>query len=273
MTCFLNALLTSLSAAVPFVDRLLRHLRRHNYVGRNAHCLRCCLANDFALLCQSGRCDPFRPGTADRLLEWAPTFVRGEQQCVGEAFRFLTEAVATEDVNSVEHLGVSWVQARRCLNAACSDTYTQTSHNVGLQLELPPNRITVLELLEEHFRTEQVDDFACELCGVRGPCEVSKTVSRWPEVLVLHVKRFQFTLAGTEKITSYLWFDELLESTHFGVTYSLQAVAEHQGRTLGQGHYVAFVRDSLGQWVCVNDDAPPRPRLRSKLFGVPKRIF
>ena len=126
-----------------------------------------------------------------------------------------------------------------------------------MQFELPPSGVTVLELLVEHFRTEQVDDFACESCGVRSTCEVSKTVARWPQVLVLHVKRFRLTWAGFQKINKHLFFEELLESHDFGFTYSLQAVAVHLGRTLGQGHYVTFVRDSQDQWVLVNDGAPP----------------
>ena len=276
LTCFLNALLTCLSSAVPFVDRLLRHLQYHNHVGRNAHCLRCCLANDLAVLCEFGRCDPFTPSTAERLLEWAPDFVRGEQQCVGEAFTLLLGALHTEDLNALahlltpanaldvgastvaaEHFDVAWIQARHCLNAVCGDTFTQTSRNLGLQLELPPSQVTVLELLEEHFKTEQVDDFVCDRCNERGSCEVRKTVTRWPQVLVLHVKRFHAGVAGLTKLSEPLFFEELLQSELFGVAYSLQAVAVHTGFTLARGHYFAFVHDSLGQWVFVNDEVTP----------------
>ena len=110
----------------------------------------------------------------------------------------------------------------------------------------------------EHFATERIDDFACDACRTRGPCEVRKSVTRWPPVLVLHVKRFRQDLTGRlRKIPEHLFFEEVLHCAEFGVTYSLHAVAVHKG-PFGTGHYVAFVRDSRGQWVLVNDSAPPK---------------
>ena len=275
-TCFFNALLTCLSSAEPFVDRLLRHFQNHSAEGGNADCLRCRLANDCAVLCAPGRPEPFGPDTANTLRDWAPHLATGGQQCVGEAFTFLVDALDTEDYNSIahllvpsqassvqattvgaEHFGVAWRQTRRCLNPACGDLLVQPASNLGLQLELPPSRVTVLELLEEHFQTERIDDFQCETCDVRGTCEVSKPVHRWPPVLFLHVKRFRMDATGRmRKITEPLFFEELLESVTFGVLYSLQAVAVHIGR-FGSGHYVAYVRDSQDQWVLLNDAAAP----------------
>ena len=84
-------------------------------------------------------------------------------------------------------------------------------------------------------------------------------MTRWPPVLVLHVKRFRQDATGRlRKIPEHLFFEELLHSAEFGVTYSLQAVAVHKG-PFGRGHYVAFVRDSSDQWVHVDDSAPPAP--------------
>ena len=274
-TCFFNALLTCLSSAVPFVDRLQRHYRQHSALGGNALCRRCLLANDLAVLCEPGRGDTFRPDTAATMLEWAPDFVPGDQQCAGETFTLLADALDTEDYNSVvhlvtparardvqattvaaEHFRVAWKQTCRCFT--CSATSVVTEHNSGLQLELPPSRATVLELLFEHFRTETLPNFECEACETRGPGELSKTVQRWPPVLFLHVKRFRRDVAGRmRKITEHLFFEEFLESEEFGFTYALQAVAVHQGR-FGGGHYVAYVRDSEDQWVHVNDSAPPQ---------------
>ena len=275
-TCFFNALLTCLSSAEPFVECLLRHFRNHSALGGNAHCLRCRLANDCAVLCEPGRPEPFGPDTANTLRDWAPHLATGGQQCVGEAFTFLVDALDTEDYNSIahllvpsqassvqattvgaEHFSVAWRQTRRCLNPACGDLLVQPASNLGLQLELPPSRVTVLELLEEHFQTERVDHFQCETCDVRGTCDVSKAVHRWPPVLFLHVKRFRMDATGRmRKITEPLFFEELLESATFGVLYSLQAVAVHIGR-FGSGHYVAYVRDSQDQWVLLNDAAAP----------------
>ena len=82
-------------------------------------------------------------------------------------------------------------------------------------------------------------------------------MTRWPPVLLLHVKRFRADAAGQlKKIREHLFFEEVLVSELFEGEYSLQAVAVHKGR-FGGGHYVAFVRDSQGQWVLIGDAEPP----------------
>ena len=53
-----------------------------------------------------------------------------------------------------------------------------------------------------------------------------------------------------------MFFEEVLQSDTFGFVYNLQAVAVHK-RPFGSGHYVAYVRDSHGQWVLVDDEAAP----------------
>lgn len=158
---------------------------------------------------------------------------------------------------AAENFRVSWTQTRTCANASCADALTQDVDNTGLQLELPPQSVTVLELLETHFETERIDDFVCESCR-RSGCEVRKTVRRWPPVLLLHVKRFETDAFGrSRKITDELFFEDVLHSELFKFTYALQAVAVHDG-PFGGGHYWSFVRDSEDQWLLVNDSAPPR---------------
>ena len=79
----------------------------------------------------------------------------------------------------------------------------------------------MLELLLEHFEAERVNDFACDRCHVRGACEVRKSVTRWPPVLVLHVKRFrQDSMGRLRKIPEHLFFEEVLHCEEFGITYS-----------------------------------------------------
>ena len=258
------------------MDRLVRHLRHHTRQGGNAHCLRCRLASDMLLLCEPGRAEPFAPDTAKTLQEWAPLFVFGEQQCAGEAARLLLDALDAEDSNSVahlvapsralavkrsalaaEHFRVSWTQSRTCSNAVCADAFVQEVDNTGLQLELPPQSVTVLELLENHFEAEHVGDFVCDRCRCSG-CEVRKTVRRWPPVLLLHVKRFEVDAFGrSRRITEPLFFEDVLYSEVFNFTYCLQAVAVHDG-PFGGGHYWSFVRDSDDQWLLVNDRATPQ---------------
>ena len=276
-TCFCNALLACLSSASPFLNRLLLHERQHGSSQATFQCLRCRLCNDLAQLSASGRTKSFIPATAQIMQDWAPDFAHGQQQCAGEAFSLLMQALDTEDLDSVAHcvepsqvasievtavaaesFAVQWTQTTRCLGAECKKASTQEAMNCGLQLELPPSEVTLLDLLERHFTAERIDDYWCDQCRRKGPCEVSKNVTRWPPLLFLHVKRFQTNAKGrVRKINDHLFFEDYFVSAQLGITYAVQAVAVHDG-PYGRGHYYAFLRDSAGDWVWINDSAPPR---------------
>ena len=49
---------------------------------------------------------------------------------------------------AAEHFLVAWTQSRCCLNAGCGDVCVQEAENLGLQLELPPSSVTVLDLVK-----------------------------------------------------------------------------------------------------------------------------
>ena len=75
--------------------------------------------------------------------------------------------------------------------------------------------------------------------------------------LFLHAKRFRRDVTGRlRKIKEHVFFEEELVSETLGCTYDLQAVAVHKG-AFGAGHYVAYVLDSQGQWVYINDSEVP----------------
>ena len=129
------------------------------------------------------------------------------------------------------------------------------------------NAEEVSELREQHaknlknlrlqFEEEVVEDFACEACTLRGPCNVRKPVTHWPPILFLHLKRLvRDDRNRPRKIKEHFFFEDRFQSEALGCSYSLQAVAVHTGQD-GRGHYTAFVLDSQGRWLEMNDAMPP----------------
>jgi ubiquitin C-terminal hydrolase len=203
---------------------------------------------------------------------WAPTFRANRQQCAGETFRFLVNALDAEDYNSVasfvapspaaalrtttcaaETFCLQCTVVRTC--SVCSDAHSLIETGFGLELALPGKRAHVLELIQAHFVTEQLHDFKCDHCPISGTCRLVRSGVVWPRVLVLQIKRFQSIDGQMWKLEDRLDFDEILQVD--SSTYCLQAVVQHAGG-FRNGHYTTYVRDSSSRWFLVDDSCAPR---------------
>ncbi|KAJ3270975.1 Ubiquitin carboxyl-terminal hydrolase 2 [Borealophlyctis nickersoniae] len=122
----------------------------------------------------------------------------------------------------------------------------------SLSLALPPTSTTLNNLLHTFASRETLDEYLCDGCGKRGPASKSLAVYHCPEVLVLHLKRFDFLFGMGKKINTSITFPEELKIDEFlsnvdgadtSATYSLIATTNHTG-TLDFGHYTATTRNS-----------------------------
>lgn len=116
-------------------------------------------------------------------------------------------------------------------------------------------------LPENLTKDEQVE---CEACKKKVDCEKKFHISKLPQVLCLHVKRFKFSHDGKcTKLSSTLHYDlDGLDLQQFcdtdGMdeqqgTYSLFGVVSHIG-SCTSGHYIAYARNySDGQWYRFDD--------------------
>ncbi|TWW75172.1 ubiquitin carboxyl-terminal hydrolase 2 [Takifugu rubripes] len=100
----------------------------------------------------------------------------------------------------------------------------------------------------------------CCRCKSRRKCTKRFSIQRFPQILVLHLKRFSDSSVRTSKLSTYVNFPlKELEMREFAttggerVTYDLYAVSNHSGNAMG-GHYTAYCRHpSLGEWYSYND--------------------
>ncbi|MED6135339.1 hypothetical protein PIB30_045528 [Stylosanthes scabra] len=98
--------------------------------------------------------------------------------------------------------------------------------------------------------------------GCKQHRQASKKLDLWrlPEVLVIHLKRFQYSRYSKNKLETYVDFpiDNLDLSAYITLGndksyhYTLYAVSNHFG-SMGGGHYTAFVHHGGDQWYDFDD--------------------
>jgi len=120
--------------------------------------------------------------------------------------------------------------------------------------------------LELFSKEEQIDDFQCNYCKKRTTAVLKPMVSHLPDILVLHLKRFNFEQGYLEKIEDLVTFPlRNLDMSRFMVqggvranstSYDLYAVVNHHVFMNGGGHYTAAVQIKTSDdpmWVLTND--------------------
>ncbi|XP_013176656.1 PREDICTED: ubiquitin carboxyl-terminal hydrolase 2-like [Papilio xuthus] len=239
---------------------------------------------------------------------FAPRFMGYSQQDAQEFLRYLLEGLH-EDVNRVtikpkpilteidDNLSDSakaaeaWSRYLRMEDSRVGDIFvgqlkstlrcTHCNHDSVTfdpfwDLSLPiPSRTGNLKLQQclQHFvREEELDGDekpTCSKCGVRRKCLKWFTVQKFPQVLVLHLKRFSPTERFRGKLSVCVEFPlSGLDMSPFAAcrsaqpVYNLYAVSNHSGTTYS-GHYTAYCKHPYtGDWHEYNDSrvTPISPR-------------
>ena len=125
-----------------------------------------------------------------------------------------------------------------------------------------------------HFLREEVLDgenaYKCEKCNRKVRATKKYSIRTAPNVLVIHLKRFDFSYAG--KLSHYVSYPETLslktlqqsdvaaqapqtsdEKSAYNVSYKLYGVLVHLGHTSHSGHYYSYVRGPNEQWYKADD--------------------
>jgi ubiquitin C-terminal hydrolase len=157
-----------------------------------------------------------------------------------------------------------------CVNWKTSDHYdTKRKFDEKGDKEQHQKDISLKDCLELFCQTEQLgktDEWFCPKC--KKFQQASKKFDLWtlPEILVIHLKRFQYTKYWRDKIDSYVDYpihdldletyvlsDEYKKLHSTG--YDLFAVSIHGGG-LGGGHYTAYGKQFVsGKWYSFNDSS------------------
>jgi len=129
--------------------------------------------------------------------------------------------------------------------------------------ELFKGDISIESLLVNNSRPEimtGINQIKCDKCKAKQTATRMCCVSRYPEVFVLHLKRYKQENARLVKINSKVRFDEFLELQN--VKYELVGVVEHSG-TLNTGHYTSIVKAAEDSWYYCSDTSVKKcPNIR-----------
>ncbi|KAJ2001738.1 hypothetical protein H4R26_003973, partial [Coemansia thaxteri] len=132
--------------------------------------------------------------------------------------------------------------------------------------KLTKRKVTLEECLAEFTRAEMLGDDDLWYCGkCKEQQKATKKFDLWrvPEILVVHLKRFQHSRAWRDKIDAFVDFPlESLDLTQTVVgpsggelVYDLHSVCNHYGG-LGGGHYTAYAHNPEdGRWCDFNDSS------------------
>ncbi|PJF19152.1 Peptidase C19, ubiquitin carboxyl-terminal hydrolase 2 domain-containing protein [Paramicrosporidium saccamoebae] len=280
-TCFLNSVMQCLTYTPPLANYLLTgdHTKKCRVEG---YCLVCELERHFkrALVNSPDRPKVISPNGTVGHLKWIAKHMRvGRQEDSHEFLRFVIEGMQknflagydvkkmdarVKETTLIHQVFGGYLHSRvHCL------TCTHTSHTFDplLDLSLEVRQAdSVSRGLQQFVRPERLSKanrYRCDHCGKLSDADKSMSIYRAPNILTVHLKRFNLTPFGeASKINKHVEFGTELEIGAF-ITgpkqecsdYDLYGVLVHEGQTCNSGHYHSFVKASNGFWYSMNDSS------------------
>lgn len=162
----------------------------------------------------------------------------------------------------------------KCLECECVTERKETFYDIPVpilyrqeDLEIAPSDIYRRACVTSEKLCDS-NKYLCERCKRYNEASREVSFERLPNIMVLQLKRFTTTVAGVQKVNSYL--PTPLELACFCETccqtqdnyprhrYHLCCVIMHLGGTMASGHYIAYVKatDHLGDYVECTRDLP-----------------
>lgn len=138
------------------------------------------------------------------------------------------------------------------------------SLDVMSTLEQSFSRLTSRDMLQGRNR------YKCEHCKSLQDARKQTSIHDAPQTLVVHFKRFQFSLHSS-KVNKHVQYPAELNLTPFmssgrpSPRYSLAAVVVHSGGGVNSGHYYAFGRAPDGAWYEYDDSTVTKVSVQQAL--------
>uniref|UniRef100_A0A3P9M1N0 Ubiquitin carboxyl-terminal hydrolase n=1 Tax=Oryzias latipes TaxID=8090 RepID=A0A3P9M1N0_ORYLA len=299
-TCFMNSILQCLSNTSELRDYCLRNVHRLDVNNRTNAALMEEFAKLTQSLWTSVNIEAISPSDfRSEIQRVAPKFVGCNQQDAQEFLRSLLDGLHNE-VNRVTVRPRSSVEdfdhysdeekSKRMWNLylAREDSkvvdlfvgqlkssltctvcgFRSTMFDPFWDLSLPiaqerPGEVTLKDCLRLFTKEDVLDGEekpTCNKCKARRKCTKRFSIQKFPQILVIHLKRFSDSNSRSSKLSTFVNFPlKELDLREFSAdnsehpVYNLYAVSNHTGNTLG-GHYTAYCRNpALGEWYSYND--------------------
>jgi len=147
-----------------------------------------------------------------------------------------------------------------------SDASMITQDKALSESSKPSGGLDLYECLKLFVKQETLgedDKWYCPKCKDFKQADKKFDIWKLPNVLVIHLKRFQYNRYWRDKITTRIEFptddldmkDYVVNTKEENTTYQLFAVSNHSGG-LGGGHYTAFAQNYTNKkWYSFNDSS------------------
>lgn len=153
-----------------------------------------------------------------------------------------------------------------------------------LHLDIQPDTVATLEDALRHHAMPESIEYKPEGWAENVPAKKDLRLYRLPEVLVLHLKRFHYTLTGGSlKLHKPVVFEANLRlkggivaedsPDRNNAEYRLVATVSHHGRNMTGGHYTADVLQGEGRWLRFNDAVVDMVSEKTVLLEKPYLLF
>lgn len=162
--------------------------------------------------------------------------------------------------------------------------YESNTYDPFLDLSLEINHAHSVERALQRFTAGEVLDgpnkYKCPKQNRAVRAVKRMTVDSAPNVLVVQLKRFEFSLSG-RKISKPVSFGESLDLSPYMSTnpelpalYDLYGVLVHQGHSMHSGHYYCFVKGAGGnEWHKFDDTRVHTTSIRNVMGQLPYILF
>ncbi len=276
-TCFLNSVLQCLMYSAPFTNILLKRLH-----GKQ------CRVEGFCLICEMEKQAHITFTSQQKRRHLSPNgvvanikligkqFRLGRQEDAHEFLRYFIEAMQKVCLNGLDPKLENRIKETTMVHAVFGG-YLQskiTCHTCKhesnvyeplLDLSLEVKSATSVHNALRQFTAAEIlskeNRYRCDSCKKLTDASKRFQVHEAPNVLTIHLKRFQMFPSGFVKIhreiefTPELDLSPFLTSSNGRTIYDLYAVLVHDGQSCNSGHYHCFVKNSNGVWYSMNDES------------------
>lgn len=150
----------------------------------------------------------------------------------------------------------------------CKCGFESNTYDSILDISLEIKGTSVRSAFKHFTDPEILDDdnkYQCDNCKKKRRAIKQFTIFEPPNVLVIHLKRFEVGGGGLfsgGKINKFVKFDDNLDLTEFmsyqtcpKVSYSLFGVLVHYGYSSHGGHYVSYIKAPDNRWYLMDDSS------------------
>ncbi|RVE64178.1 hypothetical protein OJAV_G00143960 [Oryzias javanicus] len=299
-TCFMNSILQCLSNTSELRDYCLRNVHRLDVNNRTNAALMEEFAKLTQTLWTSANIEAISPSDfRTQIQKVAPKFVGCNQQDAQEFLRSLLDGLHNEvnrvtvcprsPVEDLDHFSDE-EKSKRMWNmylaredskvvdlfvgqlkssltcTVCGFRSTMFDPFWDLSVPIAQERsgeVTLKDCLRLFTKEDVLDGEekpTCNKCKARRKCTKKFSIQKFPQILVIHLKRFSDSTSRSSKLSTFVNFPlKELDLREFSSdngelpVYNLYAVSNHIGNTLG-GHYTAYCKNpALGEWYSYND--------------------